>query len=139
MSDHVQLMSEPCAKRKRPSFDLFDIYGDKESSTSIIDIQPRGIENLINEEIRKYGDMKVTLDGSHLDFDLLKWWQKNNTQLPLLCKLSRFIHSIPASSSPSERVFSTAGNVVTNKRSRLSPESVNSILMLKSNWDLLSN
>ena len=40
--------------------------------------------------------------------DPLEWWKMHNTQLPTIAKLARKYLAIPASSAPSERVFSRA-------------------------------
>ncbi len=39
--------------------------------------------------------------------------------------------AIPATSSPSERAFSLAKNVITDNRNRLSPDSVTAIMCLQ--------
>jgi len=44
-----------------------------------------------------------------------------------LSVIARFMFGIPASSAASERNFSIAGTAVTERRARLSPESVDSI------------
>ena len=40
----------------------------------------------------------------------------------------------PATSVPAERVFSTAGDVVTAQRSQLKSEHVDRLILLKRNW-----
>jgi hypothetical protein len=44
-----------------------------------------------------------------------------------LAKVARDYAGIPGSSVPSARVFSRAGDLITNKRNRLAPESADSI------------
>ena len=53
--------------------------------------------------------------------------------LPLLTKFGKKILAILASSGKSERVFSTGGNFVTAKRTRLNPSKVQSLIVLKEN------
>ena len=65
--------------------------------------------------------------------DILTWWKLNQEELPLLSKIARTVLSIPASSAKSERVFSTGGNVVTAKRSRLLPSKAEDLIILKEN------
>jgi hypothetical protein len=45
-------------------------------------------------------------------------------------------HAIPATSAPSERVFSMAGNLISKKRTRISSENVRYVLCLRS-WGIL--
>lgn len=84
-------------------------------------------------ELQSYINCKVM---STENFDVLAWWNNNREAYPKLYKLALFFHSIPATSTPSERNFSTAGNVITEKRSCLSPETVDNILFLNSNQDI---
>lgn len=63
----------------------------------------------------------------------LTWWQGNYGRFPLLQKLARKYLAIPATSVPSERVFSAAGNIVTAKRSCLLPENVDMLIFLSEN------
>ena len=54
-------------------------------------------------------------------------------KFPNLAQLAKAVIGIPATSTPSERLFSTAGNIVTKKRSCLNPENVDVILFLNKN------
>lgn len=56
-------------------------------------------------------------------FDLRKYWFDNQHVYPNLFKLFLRISCIPASSAPAERVFSTCGAIVTDRRSSLLPKS----------------
>lgn len=63
----------------------------------------------------------------------LKWWKENEKQYPLLSPVAKAFLSIPATSVPSERVFSTAGDIVSAQRSQLLPENVDVLVFLKKN------
>jgi hypothetical protein len=52
--------------------------------------------------------------------------------------MARDYHAIPATSAPSERVFSMAGNLVSKKRTRISSENVRYVLCLRS-WGILKD
>ena len=47
-------------------------------------------------------------------------------------------YAIPATSAPSERVFSMAGNLISKKRTRISSENVRYVLYLRS-WGILDS
>ena len=65
--------------------------------------------------------------------DPLSWWRVNETKHQLLAKISRFYMGIPATSASSERAFSTAGQIVTEKRNRLKPKTVRLLHFLSKN------
>lgn len=52
--------------------------------------------------------------------DPLEWWQRHEGSFPLLSRLAKRYLCIPGTSVSAERVFSTAGDVVTAKRTSLS-------------------
>ena len=64
----------------------------------------------LQEEMEKYIRIQ-TIDGD--DYPLM-WW-KYACSFPLLSQLARKYLAIPASSSPSERLFSKAGRVITSR------------------------
>nr|XP_054758013.1 E3 SUMO-protein ligase ZBED1-like [Lytechinus pictus] len=63
----------------------------------------------------------------------LTWWKSNENRFPSVAKQARKYLGIPATSVPSERVFSSAGNIVTAKRSCLKAENVNMLIFLSKN------
>lgn len=90
-------------------------------------------EDAIDQETWKY---LAAADPTELndDGDLLSFWKKRTTSFPLLSTLARAMLCVPATSTPSERVFSVAGLVLTAKRSRLMPQRVNKIIFIHDNY-----
>ena len=62
--------------------------------------------------------------------DPLLWWKNNEAKFPNLAKIAKKYLGIPATSVPSERLFSKAGELVSKKRNRLKPKNVDLILFL---------
>jgi hypothetical protein len=67
------------------------------------------------------------------EYDPFKWWTTNKTEYPVLHKLAIKYLSIPATSVPSERLFSDANNLITPQRNRLDSFLVNQLMFLKRN------
>ena len=65
-------------------------------------------------------------------FLVLKFWEEQKVSYPKLAKLAGWILAIPASSASSERVFFCSGRVYEERRSRLSPESLDATVFLNS-------
>lgn len=65
----------------------------------------------------------------------LDWWKKHHNEYPLLAKLAKRYLCVPGTSVSAERVFSTAGDIVTAQRSTLTPEHVHQLLFLHKNLD----
>lgn len=61
----------------------------------------------------------------------LTWWSVHAVEFPLLADLAKRYLCIPGTSVPSERVFSTAGDIVTAQRSCLTSEHVDQLLFLQ--------
>ncbi len=79
------------------------------------------------KEIEKYQNQSVpTIYKNPLIF-----WSECKHLFPLLNAISRNFFCIQASSAESERHFSCAGNIATEKRGRLSPDMVEMLSALK--------
>ena len=65
----------------------------------------------------------------------LNWWHQNRERYPSLAIIAKKCLCIPATSVPSERVFSTASDIVTAQRSQLKSKYADRIIFLKKNWN----
>ena len=54
-----------------------------------------------------------------LSDDPLGWWKEHEGQYPFLSRVAKKHLSTPGTSVPSERVFSTAGDIISTKREHL--------------------
>ncbi|XP_072560454.1 E3 SUMO-protein ligase ZBED1-like isoform X1 [Paramormyrops kingsleyae] len=63
----------------------------------------------------------------------LVWWKINAATFPRVSLLAKRYLCIPATSSPSERAFSTGGNIVCCNRAALKPDTVDRLVFLAKN------
>ncbi|GMF37317.1 unnamed protein product [Phytophthora fragariaefolia] len=66
--------------------------------------------------------------------DPLLWWKCRSIHFPVLSQLARKWLGCVATSVPSERAFSTAGNIVSAKRSALDPDAVRDLIFIHENY-----
>jgi hypothetical protein len=75
-----------------------------------------------------------------INSDPLEWWKcYGESRYPLTAGLAKILLAIPATSVPSERLFSTAGNLINAKRGCLSSDNVDTILFLNKNMATFSS
>ncbi|KAG2467642.1 ZBED1 protein, partial [Polypterus senegalus] len=86
----------------------------------------------VQEEVSKYRASGCL----SLEADPLLWWKGHEATYPHIAKLAKRYLCIPATSVASERVFSTAGDIVTATRSVLSAENVDKLIFLAKNFKL---
>ena len=65
------------------------------------------------------------------DGDPFTWWSQHKARFPLLSRLARCYLSVTATSVPSERLFSLAGNVYEEHKNRILPEHAETLLFIK--------
>ncbi|XP_055733418.1 uncharacterized protein LOC129820375 [Salvelinus fontinalis] len=88
--------------------------------------------NSIKEEVASYkAASSIPVDGAPL-----ARWKSNECKYPHIAMMVRCYLAVPGTSAPSERVFSTAGDIVTAKRSTLSPDYVDILIFVKNNLKL---
>jgi hypothetical protein len=85
----------------------------------------------IVDEVENYLKLDISCD------DVLQFWKSSNNTFPHLKRLAEIVLAIPATSTPSEQVFSTTGLILNAKRTMLSPENVGKIQIIHDNYNLL--
>jgi hypothetical protein len=81
---------------------------------------------------RKNGRAKRK-NGRPKPTDPLQWWTKRQDQFPILAKLATRVYlAVPATSAPSERVFSKANHIISKTRCRLDPAKAGRMIWLSS-------
>ena len=67
----------------------------------------------------------------------LEWWKHNGSRYPRLSLLALKYLGIPATSVPSDRVFSKAGEIVSRRRASLKPSNVDCLVFLSKNLSVV--
>jgi hAT family C-terminal dimerisation region len=80
-------------------------------------------------EITEY----LALKKINFESDPLVWWCGQEENFPTLSKIAKKYLAVYACSTSSERLFSDAGNLLTAKRTRMSPKLFKRIMFLKRN------
>ena len=104
-------------KRKRISLESDDEEFTSEDNMSV----KKELEHYLNEP-------KLKEDSD----PLLELWKQKASNYLRLSILARKYLCVQATSTPSERVFSKMGNVVSKKRNKLTPEHTNEAIFLAS-------
>ncbi|KAK5910468.1 hypothetical protein CesoFtcFv8_004300 [Champsocephalus esox] len=112
------------AATKRPRYD------NKSAMLTLFGEEYHAEEPVTPEmELSHYCDEKCI--APHLD--PLDWWRVNETKYGRLAQLARSYLCVPATSVPSERVFSAAGLILNRLRSWLHPDHVDQLIFLNKN------
>jgi len=88
------------------------------------------------DELQSYQDQVPLMNSKPIE--VLSWWKLNEKKFPRISVLARTYLAAQATAVPCERIFSDAGNLVTAKRSRLSPETIEKDLFIYENRDFFS-
>lgn len=91
------------------------------------------LQNSINSSIfspKNELDSYMNETYTHKHSNPLEYWAINRNKYSYLAKLVLYMLCCPATSVPSERVFSKAENILNKKRNRLEGNTLNMILLL---------
>ena len=108
---------------------LQSFYTD-DSEDDIVDMTL--LDEKINQELLNYKATKLTRKQKE-DTHLLTWWRDNKIQYPCLVEAVKALLHTPATSVPSERIFSEAGYIARARRSRILPRNLNKFIFIKKN------
>ena len=123
---HRQAVASPSTSNQ-DSFFEDDFSQEDNVPTSSDDVMTK-----ISQELEHYARISMSsLDKQNLN--LLKWWKTRKNEYPYLFKAVRALLCTPATSVPSERVFSEAGYISRARRSRILPVNLNNNLFIKKN------
>ena len=132
-SQHVIPATQGQELHNLSSFD-----GNASSDKSIFDFEYIIDENLFIEsdtlknKIRHYRSLTMSADVKDKT-NVLQWWKDNKAFFPCLFRAAQAYLHIPATSVPSERIFSLAGYIVRDRRSKILVTNVNKSIFLKRN------
>jgi hypothetical protein len=82
-------------------------------------------------EVHTYLDDSLVPSREGEEFDVLRWWKRNQDQYPVLAKMARDFLAIPLSTVASESTFSTTSMLIDKYRSSLSSETVEALICAK--------
>ncbi|GBM95270.1 hypothetical protein AVEN_199268-1 [Araneus ventricosus] len=124
--------SSNCGERavKQPKKGLEKLLEDDEETEGLDDFLP---SSKAETELKNYLSMpKVGLNENPLT-----WWKLNEHNFPVIKVLAKTYLAIQGSSVPSERIFSTGGNVITKHRASLLPKNAEMLVFLFQNKKLI--
>ena len=85
-----------------------------------------------NIELIKYSQ-QILDDSTAIDEDPFIFWQKNQKIYPLISSVALDLLSIPPSTAPVERIFSTGGEATTGRRNRLTDFNLEREILIRQN------
>lgn len=97
------------------------------------DCSVEAMNMLCRDELNRYKYMP-SIPASE---DPLKWWADNESKFPVLSVLAIRYLAIPATSAPSERLWSIASLIITKTRTQLHGHVVTDMIFLKENGHIL--
>lgn len=92
------------------------------------------LQHLGDSRDGKAAALTTSVQATSIRADSLRWWSIHSKDFPNLSRLARTYLAIPATSVSSERMFSKAGLIISERRSRLAPDKLEKIAFLSQNW-----
>ncbi|XP_054288071.1 E3 SUMO-protein ligase ZBED1-like [Macrosteles quadrilineatus] len=108
----------------------FEILASSQSSSTVVEETETAMDHSLC-----LSELDVFFNGPRISpqEDTLEWWKNNQHKYHYIAPLARKYLGIPATEVESERVFSSAGNVVNVRRESLTVEHVKELVFLHQN------
>ena len=121
---------QPDHSRQKPKTVLDMLLGtDDDEELEDEDPGQDGRDDAVRNELLAYfREKQIPKDKNQL-----QWWKENETKFPALAVVAKSYLAAPATSTPSESLFSAAGSIVSKKRASLTKEHVDMLTFLHSN------
>lgn len=111
--------------------DLEQFIGTQEAGILSNDATTNKLEKEIDEWLNQ--------PRAHSSTNVLEFWKLKKYYFPELYKLASTVLAIPCTQVSVERAFSALGLVLTKTRTKLSPEHLTNILIIRLNSDLIDD
>lgn len=148
LSPKLQRKAAPTdgAKKSAKAAQVSRMFDDDPSNQVVVVKSKSANANPLSVQIKCEGELSAFMDVSvmmPLNDDEgnytnpLDWWRIEAKTYPVLASLAKFYLAIPATSAPSERIFSRAGRILTMRRASLSSDVVQRMLFIRENAGIL--
>ena len=94
--------------------------------------QVRPLSQIVEDEVTSYR----LADSIDVDADPFMWWKTNESKFPHVAKVAQGHLCVPGTSVASERISSTAGDIVSASRSHLAADNVDRLIFLQKKFTI---
>ena len=108
---------------------LSTIYKDDKKVTQL---SPKALDEIISNELKSYEELTFTAEDKE-NMDVLEFWKSKKINLPYLYQAAMGLLHIPATSVPTEYIFSEAGYIDCARRSKILQVNLDRDLFLRKN------
>ena len=110
------------------------IAGNADNTVGVLSVDEACAEELKRFMAAPVLGIRTKVDSGYVWQDPLAWWKMNQVACPILAGLAKVYLAVQATSAPSERVFSIASRVISNRRTRLNPSLAGKMLFVSESW-----
>ena len=111
----------------------------KQKQGSLLELFSDILDDSCADDSSSTNELDCYLREPVLDYKMRKpftWWAKHHSRYPAMAQIAKCYLTATATSVPSEKLFSSAGDIYDERRSRITPEHAESLLFIKSNYSL---